>query len=204
MDDAKLLGLQKLDIDSLSNFESPVKKINEPADVNFFLTSRAYTDIVTFLLQLNASVFPRKTADSTQTWKLGSTAVSTTATTDQLATLLAELATYIDRAPPDQGPRRFGNIAFRKWYELAESNVDSLFEKHLPPLEVGSDQGANKELKAYLLGSFGSAQRLDYGTGHELSFLAFLASLWKLGGAKSEGDNEGVQERAIVIHVMEP
>lgn len=33
-----------------------------------------------------------------------------------------------------------------------------------------------QELGPYLLNSFGSAVRLDYGTGHELSFLGFLAA----------------------------
>ena len=63
-----------------------------------------------------------------------------------------------------------------------------------PPAEV--------ELKAYFLGSWGSGQRLDYGTGHELNFLAFLASIWKLGGFPESED--GVEERAIVLGVIEP
>jgi serine/threonine-protein phosphatase 2A activator len=32
------------------------------------------------------------------------------------------------------------------------------------------------EILPYFVGSFGSAQRLDYGTGHELSFAAFLCT----------------------------
>ena len=58
-----------------------------------------------------------------------------------------------------------------------------------------------KELGAYFLGSFGSPERLDYGTGHELSFLAFVAAIWKLNGfAPSNGGNE---ERGIVIGVID-
>lgn len=37
--------------------------------------------------------------------------------------------------------------------------------------------GFIKELKYYIENSFGSAIRLDYGTGHELSFLAFIGGL---------------------------
>lgn len=61
---------------------------------------------------------------------------------------------------------------------------------------------AKEELMAYLKGSFGSSERLDYGTGHELSFLAFLASLWKLN-AFAENES-GVEERGIVLGVVEP
>ncbi len=54
------------------------------------------------------------------------------------------------------------------------------------------EQEALQELKPYFIGSFGSPQRLDYGTGHELSFLAFLACLWKLGCFNDKGLKSGV------------
>lgn len=75
---------------------------------------------------------------------------------------------------------------------LLRKNLDGVV-----PLEIGNDT-IIQELKSYLLGGFGSAQRLDYGTGHELSFLAFLASLWKLG-AFVEGE-----ESMVVIGVIQP
>lgn len=37
------------------------------------------------------------------------------------------------------------------------------------------------ELKVYLLDSFGSYERIDYGTGHELNFVVFLLCLFKVG-----------------------
>jgi serine/threonine-protein phosphatase 2A activator len=52
------------------------------------------------------------------------------------------------------------------------------------------------------MGSFGSAQRLDYGTGHELSFVAFVACLWKLGFFNDA--KQGDMEREIVLNVIEP
>ena len=202
----KPTGLQPIDPTSIDEFDTVVKKINGSSDVEFFLTSKAYTDIVTFLLQLNASLFPRKSEDFArpeQTWELGCEAIPSTSATIRLAELLSELETYIAKAPPDPGPCRFGNTAFRKWCELAADNADFLLKKYVPHLEVGTERGAHKELKPYLLGSFGSAQRLDYGTGHELSFLAFLAALWKLGGIKAKG-NDYLQERALVLHVIQP
>lgn len=67
-------------------------------------------------------------------------------------------------------------------------------------LQVGD--GAREEVGTYFMGAFGSSQRLDFGTGHEVSFIAFLGCLWKLGYFK-----DGVQgdiEREIVLHVIEP
>lgn len=42
------------------------------------------------------------------------------------------------------------------------------------------------EIKIYLLESFGSYERIDYGTGHELNFVVFLLCLYKLGIFKQE------------------
>ena len=40
---------------------------------------------------------------------------------------------------------------------------------------------AHEELQRYFLDSLGSAQRLDYGTGHELAFIGFLLVCEDLG-----------------------
>jgi serine/threonine-protein phosphatase 2A activator len=62
---------------------------------------------------------------------------------------------------------------------------------------------AKDEVASYLLGSFGSSQRLDYGTGHELNFIAFLGCLWKLGHFK-DGIQGGDIEREIVLLIIQP
>ncbi|KAL9616851.1 MAG: hypothetical protein Q9160_008307 [Pyrenula sp. 1 TL-2023] len=209
-------------------FQVPSKRIHDGPDVTFFLTSYAYRDIVTFILQLNHSMIPRNLKatgpTSTERWEIDSTSISSfSASVKALQTLIRKLQSFIEDAPPDTGPRRFGNVSFRKWYQIVESQLDDLLETTFGAtiLNLGSkesrthdseegDDSANKEsqptaqdeLKAYLLGSFGSPPRLDYGTGHELSFLAFIASLWKLGWfSRSE---KGSEERGIVLGVFEP
>lgn len=187
------------------DFVSPSKRIHGGADVSFFLTSKAYRDVITFILQLNRALFPRKSASEVKTWTLEQHENGTKAT-NKLRAMLATMTKYLESAPPDEGPRRFGNASFRKWYQLVEENADSLLTEHLevPGSQSLSDYtGPLQELKAYLLGAFGSAQRLDYGTGHELSFIAFLGAVWKVGGFG--GTNEdGALERAIVLDVFEP
>jgi len=198
--------LSKLNDTNGHQFMVPTKKINEGEDVQFFLTSKAYKDIVTWILMLNVAMFPRKTADGKiTTWPTGLSPQNLSTTVVQLQSLLQDLHTMIEQNPPDTGPRRFGNIAFRSWHAMLEAKIDDLLKQYIPEKLQSSSVGEVTplaEMKAYLLGGFGSAERLDYGTGHELSFLAFLACLWKLGAfAASE---EGVEERAIVLHVLQP
>ncbi|KAL2814487.1 Phosphotyrosyl phosphate activator protein-domain-containing protein [Aspergillus granulosus] len=202
-------ALPKLDTSAGHTFIQPSKRINEGQDVAEFLTSKAYVDIMTFLLQLNRSLFPAKLPDGRiQTWPLNSDAVEYSAPVRQLQQLLSKLESILDEAPPDTGPRRFGNVSFRKWYQIVESRASSLLEECLsadilqtPSSEPGGPT-AEVELVSYFLGSWGSPQRLDYGTGHELSFLAFLAGIWKLHGFPE--NSPGVEERAIVLGVIQP
>ncbi|KAF2494521.1 serine/threonine-protein phosphatase 2A activator 1 [Lophium mytilinum] len=204
--------LKLLDNKAEHKFAIPAKCIHDGEDVSFFLTTKAYSDIMTFLFQLNASMFPRKltqtsTSQTVEAWELHDTRVPLSPVTLKLSQLLEKLASFIDEVPLDTGPRRFGNVSFRKWYDLVKERLPALMDDHLPTeiLALGSgSEGttAKTELEAYLFGSFGSSQRLDYGTGHELSFLAFLGCLWKLGAFPQT--ESSAEERGIVLGVIEP
>lgn len=194
------------------DFQTPKKCINDGDDVTFFLASKAYADIMTFIFQLNTSMIPRRVrneeqgTESAKEWTLQDPEVPHPPVVQSLAKLLDVLTTIIDEAPPDTGPRRFGNVSFRKWSDIVQERASELLDQYLPAevLAYKSTSGvsAKSELEAYFIGSFGSSQRLDYGTGHELSFLAFLGCLWKLGAFPASKD--GDQERGIVLGVIEP
>lgn len=204
--------LDILDCTKLRTFSVPVKKISELHDVSTFLVSHAYSDIMKFLLQLNYAMFPQYTRAigketlEVQVWDTDMKTLPFSETVRNLRKLLGNIEKIIEEAPPDPGPRRFGNVSFRKWFEIVENQSSVLLERHLPldtlTVNGASDLTAHVELSSYLLGSFGSSQRLDYGTGHELSFLAFLGCIWKLGGFKDT--RSGNEERAIVLGVIEP
>lgn len=210
--------LEILDPTASHVFFRPIKQINDGPDVDRFLASKAYRDIGTFILQLNRAMCPRKLPggdgkDRAQTFLIGSEYETQPAeSVRRLQQMLTKIEAFIDEAPPDQGPRRFGNISFRKWYRLLEENITVLLRDHLPESVLRQSSGGDGEpstseveLAAYLLGAFGSAQRLDYGTGHELSFLAFLGCLWKLGAFQDGNSNaKGDIERNIVLGVFEP
>lgn len=192
-------------------FITPTKRIHEGYDVPRFLTSRAYGDIGIFVMQLNIAMCPRKTHETgeVQTWHVDTASVLPEPV-QKLQELLERIDAIIDQAPPDTGPRRFGNVSFRKWSEILESRADELLQSHLPQkvlaFNTSSSDGTTvlDEITPYLLGAFGSAQRLDYGTGHELSFLAFLGCVWKLGGFGEDYSHDGSLERSIVAGVIEP
>ncbi|EJT73869.1 serine/threonine-protein phosphatase 2A activator 1 [Gaeumannomyces tritici R3-111a-1] len=229
-------------------FEAPSKRIHDGPDVARFLTSKAYRDICVFVLQLNRALCPRRRTDAATAvaaaaagsgaGALSRPAAAAAATTSftlashrddppsvrRLQALLDKVDAMVDDAPPDPGPRRFGNVAFRSWHRLLGERADALLDEALAPEVLGFGGGgggdtkveeesgsvalavsAKEELKAYFLGGFGSSQRLDYGTGHELSFVAFLGGLWKLGAfADAANSQPGDAERSIVLGVIEP
>lgn len=80
-------------------------------------------------------------------------------------------------------PQRFGNKAFRLWLEkqAEKEKEEEALSKIFAPLK-------NAELAGYFAQSFGNAQRIDYGTGHELNFLAFLTGLKHCGVELDEAD----------------
>ena len=210
-------SLKVLSKTHVPTFITPLKKINEGYDVSNFLVSKAYGDIMTFVLQLNRAMFPSYVQDvstlgpkQVQTWDLGCPAVEFSETVQNLRRLLGELDRIIDEVLPDPGPRRYGNASFKKWHQKVEERTSALLKSHLPEITLQyphkSEVTAEAELSSYFLGSFGSSQRLDYGSGHELSFLAFLGCIWKLGGFSSPEKHSpsGNEERAIVLGLIVP
>lgn len=197
--------LKRLAEDANPTFTTPAKRINDGDDLTFFFTSTAYRDFMIWILQLNHSMFSGRGPDGSIRVHALDTPQFYSSSVQSLRSLTFELQDLIQKAPPDTGPRRFGNVAFRTWFKLAEGSADSLLEKYLGDVlqkwgvqSSGKRADLKEELKTYLLGSFGSAQRLDYGTGHELSYLAFLGCLWKLGLF------EDGEERAIVVGLIQP
>mmetsp|Transcript_9350 Transcript_9350/g.6717 ORF Transcript_9350/g.6717 Transcript_9350/m.6717 type:complete len:136 (+) Transcript_9350:314-721(+) len=73
---------------------------------------------------------------------------------------------------------RFGNKAFRIWLDKVIKDHDKLIASFS---KVKGFEKAIPELKFYLEDCYGSYERIDYGTGHELNFVVFLFCMFKLG-----------------------
>ncbi|KAG5926090.1 peptidylprolyl isomerase, partial [Claviceps sorghi] len=205
-----LQQISKTQLDA-HKFVKPSKCINEGHHVQHFLTTRAYTDIGTFILQLNHALCPRTQANPSLPpvlFPLLAGSPTSTPSIQALQRLLSDIESLVDQAPPDTGPRRFGNVSFRKWHALVEEKLDAFLLRGAVLRDALSTAGsdgvtAKDEVSSYLLGAFGNPQRLDYGTGHELSFIAFLGCLWKLG-VFQDGEQDGPIERELVRNVIEP
>ena len=148
-------------------FKVPEKKIFEGDNLIEFQASEVYKFLLKFIIKLQSSV--------------KGTNISSTECPEWLLPLLDLLVKYdswIDEIPPEECPMRFGNKAFRTWLNKVKENYSDDIKLILPSEDM---HAAIPELKLYLIESFGSYERIDYGTGHELNFLAFLICLFKIG-----------------------
>lgn len=142
------------------------RKILTDADLEAFQHGAAYATLEAFLVELVESVKGRALSAVPAT----PPDTPTGALVGLLRTARTALLARHPRAPAD-GAARFGSPAFRDW--LAELQ-DALLPAFCAALPAGLDAALLADLAGYLGNVFGSAQRVDYGTGHELHFLAAL------------------------------
>ena len=91
--------------------------------------------------------------------------------------LLTNAASWIQEPDASATPTS-SRTAFLAWLDQLERAAADL---HRAFVVDPSHAIALPELRAHLAAAFGSPQRLDYGTGHELSFLAYLLVLRRVG-----------------------
>lgn len=95
-----------------------------------------------------------------------------------LLDVLHRLKAWTEEIPPEATKRRFGNPAFKKFHQRLVSESETL----LTPV-CGTHAA---EIAYYLNAAFGSEVRLDYGTGHELSFLVLLCCVRRAEAASAD------------------
>lgn len=95
---------------------------------------------------------------------------------DKLISVLDAVDTIINHHPAEEaGGSRFGNAAFRGFYDEVGEKFEGLHEGILEGLkEEEVKKGVMKEIKAYFTEAFGNRTRIDYGSGHELNYLIYL------------------------------
>ncbi|KAI8636629.1 Phosphotyrosyl phosphate activator protein-domain-containing protein, partial [Parasitella parasitica] len=109
--------------------------------------------------------------------------------------ILETLSAWVKDIPQVENSKsRFGNPAFRTFYEKVKDSVAGLFKNLVP-------EPAIKEVGKYFYESFGNQKRIDYGTGHEANFMAFLLCLEKLQ-VFNEADDKAIVLRIFVKYIQ--
>ncbi|KAH7906946.1 hypothetical protein BJ138DRAFT_1137764 [Hygrophoropsis aurantiaca] len=188
MSTPKILPLRQISLSELVKRDTPEQKIRTESDVEAWKQSRGYGDYLLFLRRLNESVVGYQLSDMATNSTHRSQAI------ERMIALLDILSGWVEDIPPLPTPQRFGNLAFRTWGARLEEKAESLLSDLIEP-EMRS---AVPYLKPYFVTSFGSFLRMDYGTGHEASFVIFLLSLTLIRFFKPTPD----EERDIVLTVF--
>ena len=145
-----------------------VRRILSVSDMDHWFKSQGYKDVSAFIKQLNDfAKGAHNGLDNAESIK--------EICLVQVKELLDDLTMLVDEVKPIQGDKnqRFGNKAFRTWCDGMKKRCQTLLEENYEISE-------RSELLPYLQESFGNQHRIDYGTGHELSFIIFLMGLYKL------------------------
>ncbi|GMT32916.1 hypothetical protein PFISCL1PPCAC_24213 [Pristionchus fissidentatus] len=173
--------------DAVQVFTEPKRQILNQFDLNKWVHSKAYGDYMKFLHDLNDSVKGMNTT----------TDIEIPAQKLEIIYMLEPLKKWIQEHPPeDMGSQRYGNKAFRRWYEQFQKSVNDIVLSILPE----DKKDAVVELAPYLLDSFGNSTRIDYGSGHEASFLVFILCLYKIG-VLTQDDNKFVVLRLFNMYL---
>ncbi|XP_073824945.1 phosphotyrosyl phosphatase activator [Musca autumnalis] len=153
---------------------TPEKCVKSEADLQKWLRSQAYYDLIGFINGISTDIQGKKISDN----------LYVSPQMEKLLGIFEKLNSMVDEIPPTDQPQRFGNKAFRTWSQKMNHDIFLILQNCIP-----SEKSALvAELGFYLSESFGNSVRIDYGTGHELSFIFFMCSLFK-GGILEEKDN---------------
>ncbi|KAK4054252.1 Serine/threonine-protein phosphatase 2A activator 2 [Microbotryomycetes sp. JL201] len=173
----------------------PTKRIISRAHLQAFLESETHADLCRFIEELNDSVVGVKLTDTVEQ--------------SPAITILCEILDHVEQCvketpPVDNGKSRFGNPAFKTFYDKVAQRAAEWhhsipgLQDNTPTIE-GTDMNVKEtieEIKIYFQESWGNKTRVDYGSGMELNFIAWLLCLRKLGVIKDQ------DLRAVVIKVF--
>lgn len=168
------------------SFQVPRKRINSQQDINHFHQSESGRTFLGFVVALSESIRGHKLSDFCRESPL----------VIAILRVLELMSQWVDEIPPKQQPVRYGNPAYRDWYTRLCEQGQELMLSILPP-QYSSSAG---EIFLYFADSFGNATRIDYGTGHETNFAAWLLCLARLGLLNPD-DYQAIVSRVFVAYL---
>ena len=173
---------------STHTFIPPRKRITSIELLRAFLTSSTASDFLSFALACNNAVKGLSLSSST-------TSTPPSPAIAGILTIIDTLDTWVTEIPPADHTLRYGNPSFRVWFQRLKEQAPALLSSFLAVVATATTTTANsiskkkhsaivQELTPYFIDSFGNETRIDYGTGHETNFIAFIYCLAKLGVLK--------------------
>lgn len=185
VDIPKVMG-RRLHLAVSTEPQAPALRIKDPASMAEWPQTEAYLRLLDFIQSLSHSVCSKKiSAPSNESDGVKS-----------IVNMLGKLDQWIKETPLETSSQRYGNTAFRTWFDRLLAEAATLVGGALPP----SSQKWVPEISEYLTRSFGDRIRLDYGSGHELAFVAFLNCL-DLIGFFSATDYEALVTRVFKTYI---
>ncbi|KAI8538279.1 hypothetical protein RHMOL_Rhmol09G0090100 [Rhododendron molle] len=175
------------------SFQSPpAKRIHSPDDLRRFHDSPTAVNFLGFVVALSDSVCGQKVSDPCPT---------VSPTVSALVSVLQTLIQFVDDIPPVGQSSRYGNLSYRIWHSRMVQNAETLMHRFIT-LQDDEDAywPAAAEIIPYFTDSFGNESRIDYGTGHETNFAAWLYCLARLGLIKEE-DYQAVVTKVFVKYL---
>lgn len=166
------------------SFSTPVRRILSRDDHGKFLSSPTHQLIVAFVFSIADAVQDVSTK-TVEAQPLYPTVKAALDLLDRAEALVSE------HPPDDNGGSRFGNPAFRRFVSSLGVRAPRWHAELFPSVPCG----AHDELSIYFANAFGSASRIDYGSGHELNFLIHALCLNRL----SLLPREAFQQIALVL-----
>lgn len=153
---------------SALHFVEPIRRILSPKDHDLFLSSSTYNLVLAFVFSLSESAADRRISSVPL--------ASADPIIHRILTILNSIEKTVKSHPPsEQGNSRFGNPAFRQFFDSITTQSRSWHDSlNLP------SPSSIIEVSTYLHHSFGNRARIDYGSGHELNFIIWLLCLNRL------------------------
>ncbi|EGO01354.1 hypothetical protein SERLA73DRAFT_179537 [Serpula lacrymans var. lacrymans S7.3] len=142
------------------------KHILVPNQLAAFQSSDTHKAIVSYIETLNEAVVGAKLTDQ----------CSESPGVKAVIHLLDQIEKIANDTPPvENKASRFGNPAFRTFYDKVQDLAPSMHENlpNLPSQDI-------PEVSGYLIEAWGNRTRIDYGSGMELNFLCWLICLERL------------------------
>ncbi len=156
-----------------TTFRIPEKMIHGAPEFLKWQKSKAYQLLLSFILALQEETKSKANNSDCQVSK----------TVESILSSLETLNVLVDEVPPTDTTSRYGNKSYRVWSSRMEETAPQLMKAILLSTSLdlhkalAENEDCCKELAIQFSSCFGNNTRIDYGSGHEASFLWWLCHL---------------------------